>query len=89
MFIPSAFSPNGDGVNDLFTIGHRLVTEFEITIFDRWGRMLYQSKDLNFAWDGADPAGGVLPEGVYTYKVDWTGYHGGTSTETGTITLIR
>lgn len=69
MFVPNIFSPNGDGVNDYFSIGYYnsfSVSKFEVHIFDRWGNQVYLSEDPLFQWDGT-ASGEVLMPGVYIY----------------------
>ncbi|PKP00641.1 MAG: hypothetical protein CVU11_17140, partial [Bacteroidetes bacterium HGW-Bacteroidetes-6] len=53
-YIPSAFSPNGDGRNDFFTVsGYGIdLNTFNISIYDRWGRLVFRSTDINKQWDG-------------------------------------
>lgn len=89
MFIPNAFSPNGDGLNDEFFLSSRLITDFEIQIFDRWGKLMFGSEDMNFRWNGKDTGGEDAPEGVYAYKIQATGYDGKAIVRSGTITLMR
>ena len=51
--IPSAFSPNGDGLNDYFSVTfEEELDEFSIKIFDRWGQLIYNSRDQYFRWTG-------------------------------------
>ena len=88
MFIPSGFTPNGDGINDNFTIGWTGVKDFEIRIYSRWGLLMYRSTDPNFAWPGTYQ-GGICPEGVYTYVAVGKGYLGEKKERAGTITLVR
>lgn len=66
--IPNVFSPNGDGINDFFSIHNNLkascVGEFNITIYNRWGERVYNSSNFEFEWSGEG-----LPYGVYFYVV--------------------
>lgn len=87
--IPNAFTPNGDGLNDFFNLYTRLVTEIDLVIYDRWGKLLYQTGDLNFQWDGKDVSGSELAEGVYTYVVKARTYDGELIQRAGTVMLIR
>lgn len=72
---PTAFSPNGDGTNDFFSIFPVLVSteEFEIFIFNRWGEMVFQSSELNFQWNGGfnNDLNRPLPGGTYAYKINY------------------
>lgn len=73
IFVPNAFTPNGDDINDRFTVKYSDVCnirEFDLKIFDRWGRMVYEAKtaDPNFAWDGTFE-GKELQQGVYMWNL--------------------
>jgi gliding motility-associated-like protein len=74
IYIPNVFSPNGDGINDFFTVsfGPDLeVTEITGSIFDRWGNLVFSSDAIPFAWDGAFDGEPVQP-GVFVYTVKVT-----------------
>ncbi len=74
LFIPTAFTPNDDGVNDQFTIRsseHCIPASYTLKVFDRWGRMVYQSNDLTQHWDGRYD-GQFVREGVYLYTISVT-----------------
>jgi len=65
---PNVFTPNGDGDNDVF----KLITENEVcfdnlavTIYNRWGKKMFESTDLSFEWDGTNKGGGKCKDGVY------------------------
>jgi gliding motility-associated-like protein len=88
LYIPNAFTPNNDGVNDYFFASVLNVVEFEIIIFNRWGEILFKSNDINFKWDG-NFQGAPAQVDVYGYLVTGTGYHGKHFYETGTVTLLR
>jgi gliding motility-associated-like protein len=89
LFIPNVFSPNGDGLNDNFKIDHVNCEYLDITIYDRWGKFLYQTGDKNFLWDGKFN-GNPLPEGVYYFHVEYKLNANETIFDTkGTITLLR
>lgn len=67
-FIPEAFSPNGDGKNDLFKVYGTYIPNFEILIFNRWGEQIYSSTDINHGWDGKY-MGNLVQEDVYVVKI--------------------
>jgi len=70
--LPNAFSPNGDGVNDLFRPYNciKFVESAEFTVFNRWGEEMYKSnEDILINWDGTDNDGEQLSSGVYYYHV--------------------
>ncbi|MDQ3100252.1 MAG: PKD domain-containing protein, partial [Bacteroidota bacterium] len=52
LFVPNTFTPNGDGVNDVFGAWGKEIAEFQLQIFDRWGLMIYESDRLDRFWDG-------------------------------------
>ena len=52
LYIPNAFSPNGDGVNDVFSVTGMFITEFSMLIYDRWGNRIYETDDITAPWDG-------------------------------------
>ncbi|MCX8080463.1 MAG: gliding motility-associated C-terminal domain-containing protein, partial [Bacteroidia bacterium] len=70
VYIPNVFTPNGDGLNDVFNVkGTGLKSErYLMQIFDRWGNLIYQTKDINKGWDGT-VKGVPAQEGVYIYQV--------------------
>ena len=90
IFIPNAFTPNGDGVNDLFKIFGDLgnVYFMDVAIFDRWGEKVFESNNPNFEWDGiykGEPA----PQGVYIYTATMAFGNGTHKDYKGSVTLIR
>ena len=92
LFIPNAFSPNGDGVHDTFEIKSRHTTAFEIKIFNQWGIMVFSSKTQEEQWDGLY-RNQQAPAGKYAYSIMYGGEdpNGKTQlfTTKGTLTLIR
>lgn len=73
LYVATAFTPNADGINDKFIVKHNgdcQLMDFDIKIFDRWGRLVYESEnaDEEFAWDGTIE-GSSVKEGVYMWKV--------------------
>src|ERR1051326_1980703 len=66
IFVPNAFTPDGNGVNDVLQVSLLGVADFEMHIFDRWGEEIYNWKGLNGSWDGTYK-GRRVQEGVYVY----------------------
>ncbi|RMG55719.1 MAG: PKD domain-containing protein [Bacteroidetes bacterium] len=87
--MPTAFSPNGDGINDFFRAGLYNMQDFNIQVFNRWGRKIYESDDPNFAWDGTTLDGKPVREGVYVYVVNAIDFRGTQYTESRTLTVIK
>jgi len=70
-YIPNAFSPNNDGVNDRFRITAENITVQRFDVYNRWGQLVFSSPDAIEGWDGTK--NGVLqPMGVYLYMLDYT-----------------
>ncbi len=87
LWIPTAFTPNGDGLNDRFTIVGMQVKTFNIDVYDRWGRLTFRSDDINNSWDGK-VGGEYAPEGVYVYKVNAV-LNTGPVQRQGSVTILR
>ena len=90
VYIPAAFTPNDDGLNDLFKVYGEEFTDFSIQIFNRWGQMLYQSFDPDNGWDGKvrlsdQPVQG----GVYVYTIKLKDKYGLPYTYRGEVTVLR
>ncbi len=88
LYVPSAFTPNGDQLNDIFSSFGEFEESFSMEIYDRWGKLLFASTDKNTGWDGT-VNGKPQPEGVYVYKIVVRGFDGQELTANGTITLYR
>lgn len=88
IFIPTAFSPNGDGLNDIFTSGGEFEESFSMEIYDRWGKLLFASQNKVDGWDGT-VNGTPAPEGVYVFKIVVVGYDGAVLQRHGSVTLYR
>jgi gliding motility-associated-like protein len=91
VYIPNTFTPNNDGVNDVFNVkGVGLKQEgYYMEIFDRWGTLVYSTKDLNKGWDGT-VKGIKAQDGVYIYKVKVVGDNGiGKKEFKGHVTLLK
>lgn len=89
LFVPDTFSPNNDGLNDTFEIKGQLINKLEITVYDRWGNVLYNTKDGTRGWDGTDVNGRELSPGFYTYKIEYTDTKERVYSKLGTVNLIR
>jgi gliding motility-associated-like protein len=84
--LPSVFTPDGDGINDVFLGGEKFRNrEFHIDVSNRWGNLLYSGES---GWDGTY-RGNKVPPGTYIYVLHLKMDDGSTRIEKGTITLIR
>jgi gliding motility-associated-like protein len=88
VYVPTAFTPNGDGTNDVFIAKSRFVKTLEMTIYNRWGEPVFKTTDLKTGWDGK-VNGTDAPVGTYAYVINVEGNKGESSTERGSISLIR
>lgn len=90
VYVPSAFTPNGDGINDVFQAkGHAILT-FEMWIYNRWGEEIFYTNDINTPWLG-DVNGGdhYGRNDVYNWVVKAVGVRNNSFERTGTVVLIR
>ena len=85
--IPNAFSPNGDGVNDIWKVGYRSLLSFNCWIFDRYGNELYHFSDPTDGWDGKY-RGKSVKSGVYYYVIEARGADGKSYKKSGDINII-
>ena len=86
IFIPSAFTPNDDGINDSFGVKGEGIQNYQMLIYDRWGQVIYSSSNPHEHWDGKynnEP----VENGVYVYEVFAKGF--GKHPKTGSVTLLR
>jgi len=88
IFIPNAFTPNGDGVNDEFYIPDANLSNFQFTVFDRWGNRVYQTFSPGFRWNG-DRSGQPVPEGTYVYVLSARTVRGDTVKRSGQLSVVR
>lgn len=85
LFIPNAFTPNGDAINDVWSFAAEGVHDFELSLFDRWGNPIWSTSDPNAHFDGGD-----LPVGVYSWRCRYRStYSTDVRVSLGTVTLIR
>jgi gliding motility-associated-like protein len=89
VYLPNVFTPNGDGVNDVFRInpvGIKMIRYFRI--FNQWGHKVFETNNLNEGWDGK--YNGMLePLATYTWLIDGMDANGKIIQKTGSVTLLR
>ncbi|MFK8103118.1 MAG: gliding motility-associated C-terminal domain-containing protein, partial [Saprospiraceae bacterium] len=87
--IPNIISPNGDGFNDVFELKYEGITDVSILrIYNRWGELVYETRDINQAWDGTF-RGQALNPGVYIYYLEGHCLNNEVFSKTGNITLLK
>lgn len=91
IYVPNAFTPDGDGINDIFKVESYGFKEFKsFAIFNRWGELLYETQDLNKGWDGTYPNGDkAQSEQVYVYRFTAKRFNGEEVEKIGSVLLLR
>lgn len=90
IFAPSAFSPNNDGVNDIYKPSIVGAATYKLYIYSRWGEVVFYSEDPNESWNGQlNNTGKELPVGVYSYAIYVRDINDEYSEKKGYITLMR
>lgn len=97
VYLPNAFSPNGDGLNEEFGIvgnsignfkGHD-IKQFKLTIYNKWGELIFKSNKADNGWDGTTNKGEKAPLGNYVYKIKAHGLDGKAYFLDGSVQLVR
>ena len=91
LYVPNTFTPNKDGINDVFLPVVACVARYYIIIYDRSGGIVFQSDNPEIGWDGTFGNGKQCPSGIYTYYINYVRYNNVKQEliKTGTINLIR
>jgi gliding motility-associated-like protein len=88
IYFPNAFSPNGDGKNDIWRAYSNVVRTIRVMVFNQWGEKVFESADLNTGWNGTQ-SGKTQPSGVYMYVAEIVKNTGERITRKGSINLVR
>lgn len=88
IYIPNAFTPNGDGINDVLKVYGYVITNLQMMIFNQWGEKVFETSNQAIGWNGTYK-GKPLPAGVYMYVCKMTLLNGTTLDKKGSINLIR
>jgi gliding motility-associated-like protein len=88
IYVPNAFTPNGDGENDVLYVRGELIEGMLFRVFDRWGEMVFESTDRLIGWDGTF-RGKQLDPDVYDYYLKAICIDGDESIIKGNITLMK
>ena len=89
-FIPNAFTPDGDGINDSFSGKGIFIRKYEMMIFDRWGNTIFFSDNIDKVWDGTSNHGTEIAQrDVYIYSFKITDYNQRKHSYKGIVTLVR
>jgi gliding motility-associated-like protein len=88
IWIPKAFSPDNDGINDVFKPEGYYNGKFIMQVFSRGGQMVFESNNMNLGWDGTF-RGEKMPDGVYAYVISVSDSKDNACTKKGAVTLLR
>ncbi|NOY49299.1 MAG: gliding motility-associated C-terminal domain-containing protein, partial [Chlorobi bacterium] len=89
LFIPTAFTPNGDGVNDTFEIKGTPMADYNMYIYNRWGQQVWSTHNFEDQWNGEDQYGNPVEPGAYIYKIQGTDYQKTPVLYDGTVNVVR
>ncbi len=91
LYLPNAFTPDGDGLNDVFKAEGMFISEFEISIFNQWGDLVFESNDIREGWNGVDRKGSshAGQDNVYNYRYKAVSWTGAIEEGVGRINLLR
>lgn len=88
IYVPNAFTPNGDGVNDTWVIYGTAIVSIRLVVYNQWGGQVFMTTDLKKGWDGTRN-GQALPAGVYTYRMEAVMQDGTRIVKGGQFSLLR
>ena len=88
IFIPTVFTPNGDGINDYFHVTITNCKSYSIQVFTRWGAPIFQSQDVMASWNGTY-GGKQAPMGVYYWVINAVSTDGEAINKSGYVTVVR
>ncbi len=88
LFVPEAFSPNGDGQNDVLFVRGKCIESFNFMVFDRWGNKVFETQNTNTGWNGMYK-GQPMNTGTYVYELKVILYDKSTIEKHGNIVLVR
>lgn len=88
VYVPNAFTPNNDGLNDNFIVVGKYLTEYSLTIFNRFGEKIFETTELNQFWDGNNEGQPAL-SGSYSWNIRAKDVNGNKIVKSGMVTLVR
>ncbi len=91
LYVPSAFSPDGDNINDyFFAKGHGVDTDnYTLKVYDRWGEVIWETSDIYAKWNGKAKDNKIVQNGTYTWLIICNDFTGVEHTKSGAVTVIR
>jgi gliding motility-associated-like protein len=88
IFVPNAFTPNGDGNNDVLYVRSNIIESMEFAIYNRWGQKVFETTEQSIGWDGTYK-GQELPNDVFGYYLKAKCFNGEEFFKKGNISLMR
>jgi gliding motility-associated-like protein len=88
IFVPNVFTPDGNGIDDIFLARGMDITEFEMAVYNRWGERVYYSRNISEGWDGSFKGLHVQAD-VYLYKINYKGIYSPLQYIAGTVQVMR
>jgi gliding motility-associated-like protein len=89
LYVPNAFTPDGDRFNNTFKAEAIGMINFNVKIFNRWGQIIFESEDPKFEWDGTINKSTKVPDGVYTYMITYSTLYEINSRKMGHVNVLR
>lgn len=89
LHVPNAFTPNGDGINDLWNVVPVFVKDYHCRVYDRWGRLVFETQDKKKLLSDRDLGGAILAEDAFVYVITYTGFEGTFKQVTGNVTILK
>ena len=89
LHVPNAFTANGDGLNDDWNIVPVFVKDYHLRVYDRWGRLVFETKEKHKKMAANDLDNIPLPCDVYAYVINYTGFSNESFTKTGNVTILK
>jgi gliding motility-associated-like protein len=89
IYIPNSFSPNGDGVNDVFGLHGVGIYDPRLVVYNRWGNPVFETTDTIEVWTGDNGSGYYSEPGAYNWKVYYKDNEGFKREKSGVVLLIR
>jgi len=90
LWVPDAFTPDNDGINDIFMAkGTNIInSDFSMTIYDRWGEIIFESDKIEIGWDGSVKGQDYAKPGVYTYLISFKDIYNISNERAGKVSVI-
>ena len=88
IYVPNAFSPNDDGENDILYVRGEVIEELQFSVYDRWGELVFNTKDINHGWNGVYKGKKVDPA-VFVYYLKATCINKAVFEKKGNITVVK